>query len=76
MPNSLRKFIRMEKARIRREVLDTKDQERLILELYKKVIRKPKEQKEESKKPEEKLKEKKVSEKKQKSSLKKRQNSL
>ena len=29
-----RKFIRLEKARIRREVLDTKEQERLIEKLY------------------------------------------
>ena len=30
MPKSLRKFIRKEKARIRREVLDLKEQEKLI----------------------------------------------
>ena len=34
MPKSLRKFIRKEKARIRREVLDLKEQERLIKEVY------------------------------------------
>jgi hypothetical protein len=40
MPQSLRKFIRQEKARIRREVLDIKKQEELITELYKKLIKK------------------------------------
>ncbi len=34
LPKSLRKFIRREKARIRREVLDLKKQEELISELY------------------------------------------
>ena len=34
LPKSLRKFIRKEKARIRREVLDVKEQEKLINELY------------------------------------------
>ena len=34
MPKSLRKFIRREKARIRREVLDIKEQEKLINKLY------------------------------------------
>ncbi len=38
MPKSLRKYIRGEKARIRREVLDTKDQKELIDELYKKHL--------------------------------------
>ncbi len=37
MPNSLRKFVRKEKARIRREFLDYKKQEELIEELYKKL---------------------------------------
>jgi hypothetical protein len=36
MPKSVRKYIRKEKARIRREVLDTKDQKELIDKLYKK----------------------------------------
>jgi len=40
MPQSLRKYIRLEKARIRREVLDIKKQEELITELYKKLIKK------------------------------------
>ncbi len=34
LPRSLRKYIRQEKARIRREVLDIKEQERLIQGLY------------------------------------------
>jgi len=34
LPRSLRKYIRREKARIRREVLDFKKQEELINELY------------------------------------------
>lgn len=34
LPKSLRKFIRREKARIRREVLDLKEQEKLIKEIY------------------------------------------
>ena len=37
MPRSIRKFIRREKAQIRREVLDIKKQEELIAELYKKL---------------------------------------
>jgi len=36
LPKSLRKFIRKEKARIRREVLDIKEQEEKIKELYQK----------------------------------------
>ena len=36
LPKSLRKFIRKEKARIRREVLDIKEQKKLINELYQK----------------------------------------
>jgi hypothetical protein len=39
LPRSIRKFIRREKARIRREVLDLKEQERLIKELYQKIIK-------------------------------------
>ena len=42
LPRSQRKYIRQEKARIRREVLDLKKQERLIQELYKKILAKPK----------------------------------
>ncbi len=36
LPKSIRKYIRKEKARIRREVLDLKEQEKLIQGLYKK----------------------------------------
>ncbi|MCX7779268.1 MAG: hypothetical protein N2259_03465 [Patescibacteria group bacterium] len=36
LPKSWRKFIRREKARIRREVLDLTEQEKLINELYEK----------------------------------------
>jgi len=39
MPRSIRKFIRSEKARIRREVLDIKKQEELINQLYKKLLK-------------------------------------
>jgi len=34
LPRSIRKHIRKEKARIRREVFDIKEQEKLISELY------------------------------------------
>jgi len=34
LPKSTRKYIRLEKARIRREVLDLKEQEKLIKDLY------------------------------------------
>lgn len=43
LPKSLRKFIRREKSRIRREVLDTKKQEELIRELHQKFVSKNKE---------------------------------
>jgi hypothetical protein len=36
LPRSLRKYIRQEKARIRREILDIQEQKRLIRELIKK----------------------------------------
>jgi len=39
LPKSLRKFIRKEKARIRREILDIKEQEKLINELYQKLFK-------------------------------------
>ena len=39
LPKSIRKYIRQEKARIRREVLDLKEQEKLIRELYQKYKR-------------------------------------
>jgi len=38
LPKSIRKFIRREKARIRREVLDLKEQDGLIDELYQKFF--------------------------------------
>lgn len=38
LPKSIRKFIRLEKARIRAVVLDTKKQEKIINELYDKFI--------------------------------------
>jgi hypothetical protein len=37
IPRSVRKYIRREKARIRREVLDAQKQEELIKELYQKI---------------------------------------
>jgi len=37
LPKSLRKYIRREKARIRREVLNLREQEKLIQELYQKI---------------------------------------
>ena len=36
LPKSVRKYIRKEKARIRREVLDVREQERIIKELIQK----------------------------------------
>jgi len=41
LPKSIRKFISREKARIRREVLDSAEQDRLILEVCKKFKRTP-----------------------------------
>lgn len=38
MPKSTRKFIRREKSRIRRDILDTKKQKELINELYQKLL--------------------------------------
>ena len=38
LPKSIRKYIRKEKARIRREVLDLAEQEKLIQELYQKFL--------------------------------------
>lgn len=40
LPKSLRKYIRREKARIRQEVLDLKEQEKQISELYQKFFEK------------------------------------
>ena len=42
LPKSIRKYIRKEKARIRREVLDLKEQEKLIRDLYQKILTKSK----------------------------------
>jgi DNA replication initiation complex subunit (GINS family) len=39
LPKSIRKFIRREKARIRREILGIKEQERLIQEIYQKFFK-------------------------------------
>ena len=39
IPKSVRKYIRQEKARIRREVLNVKEQEKLIKELYQKLFK-------------------------------------
>jgi hypothetical protein len=39
LPKSIRKFIRLEKARIRREILDSKEQEKLINEFYQKNLK-------------------------------------
>ena len=39
LPRSLRKFIRQEKARIRREVLDLKEQEKQIQQLYQRFFK-------------------------------------
>jgi len=39
LPKSIRKYIRKEKARIRREVLDLKEQEKQIKQLYEKFKR-------------------------------------
>jgi len=38
LPKSVRKYLRREKSRIRRQVLDLKEQERLIKQLYQKVF--------------------------------------
>ena len=37
LSKSMRKFVRKEKARIRRDILDFKRQEELIIELYKNI---------------------------------------
>mgnify|MGYP001568511091 FL=1 len=57
LPNSTRKFIRLEKARIRRDVLDSKKQNEMIKEIYNKLFNKQPGQ-ENVKKPEAKKKEK------------------
>jgi len=40
LPKSVRKYIRQEKARIRREVLNLEEQKRLIQELYENFFKK------------------------------------
>jgi hypothetical protein len=40
LPKSLRKYIRQEKARIRREVFIIKEQKELINEIYQKLLKK------------------------------------
>jgi len=40
LPKSIRKFIRLEKARIRRQFLGLKEQEELINDLYQKFFKK------------------------------------
>ena len=40
LPNSIRKFIRLEKARIRRGILDLAEQEKQIQNLYRKFFAK------------------------------------
>jgi len=40
LPKSLRKYIRKEKARIRREISDLKEREELIAGLYDKIFKK------------------------------------
>ena len=41
LPNSTRKFIRFEKARIRRQFLDYKAQKEAIANMYSKILNKP-----------------------------------
>lgn len=41
MPKSIRKFVRTEKARIRRQFFDTKKQESEIVQLYKRLANDP-----------------------------------
>jgi len=42
LPKSIRKYIRKEKARIRKSVFDIEEQEKLISELYQKFLKKEK----------------------------------
>jgi hypothetical protein len=39
LPKSIRKYIRREKARLRREVLDLEEQRKRIREMYEKMAR-------------------------------------
>lgn len=49
LPKSLRKYIRREKARIHRDVLDMREQKKLIDELYQKISKNNKIKKDENK---------------------------
>ena len=49
LPKSIRKYIRKEKARIHRDVLDVKEQKKLINELYQKISKNNKIKKDENK---------------------------
>ena len=51
LPKSVRKFIRREKARIRREVLDLKKQKKQIQEFYQKIFEESKKHGNKVKKP-------------------------
>lgn len=51
LPRSQRKYIRQQKARIRREVFDLKKQQELINQLYEKFLKKPVLEKPTPKKP-------------------------
>jgi len=42
LPKSVKKFIRKEKARIRREIFDLKKQEELIKQIYQRFIKEEK----------------------------------
>ena len=41
LPKSIRKFIRLEKARIRREIFNSKEQEEQIQQLYQRFLKIP-----------------------------------
>jgi len=40
LPKSIKKFIRLEKARIRRQILSLKEEKKLVGELYQKFLKK------------------------------------
>jgi hypothetical protein len=44
LSNSIRKFVRSEKARIRRDILDPKKQEEMIKDVYNKLLNKQSDQ--------------------------------
>jgi hypothetical protein len=39
LPKSIRKYIRREKARLRREILDTVEQDKRIKQIYEKLVK-------------------------------------